>query len=74
MPSPARQGARRAGRESGIAKGGGTVNRSIPIAGMSGLAGTAVRKRLEPRARLAALNRGGVPGFSPRDAAEDRRG
>ena len=31
---------------------------------MSGLIGTAVRQRLEPRARLAALNRSDVPGVA----------
>ena len=41
-----------------------TVNRSILITGMSGLIGSAVRKRLEPRARLAALNRSDVPGVA----------
>ena len=36
--------------------------RNILVTGMSGLIGTATRKRLEPRARLTALNRGTVPG------------
>ena len=34
----------------------------ILVTGMSGLIGGAVRRRLEPRARLTALNRGDVPG------------
>ena len=38
------------------------MDRSILITGMSGLIGSAVRARLEPRARLAALNRSDVPG------------
>ena len=36
----------------------------ILITGMSGLIGSAARKRLEPRARLAALNRSDVPGVT----------
>ena len=47
-----------------IRESDGTVNRSILITGMSGLIGTAVRERLEPRARLAALNRSDVPGVA----------
>ena len=40
------------------------MTRNILITGMSGLIGTATRKRLEPRARLTALNRGDVPGVA----------
>ena len=43
-------------------EGEGSVDQSILITGMSGLIGRAVRRRLEPRARLTALNRGDVPG------------
>ena len=38
------------------------MSQSILVTGMSGLIGSAVRARLEPRARLAALNRSDVPG------------
>ena len=38
--------------------------RNILITGMSGLIGSAARRRLEPRARLTALNRGDVPGVA----------
>ena len=38
------------------------MTRNILITGMSGLIGSAVRRRLEPRARLTALNRSDVPG------------
>ena len=38
------------------------MTQDILITGMSGLIGTATRRRLEPRARLTALNRGDVPG------------
>ena len=38
------------------------MTHNILITGMSGLIGTATRKRLEPRARLTALNRSVVPG------------
>ena len=41
-----------------------TVHRSILITGMSGLIGSAARRRLEPRAELAALNRSDVPGIA----------
>ena len=40
------------------------MTHNILITGMSGLIGTATRKRLEPRARLTALNRGEVPGVA----------
>ena len=55
---------RRADGETGVVEGGLTVNQGILITGMSGLIGSAVRKRLEPRARLAALNRRDVPGIA----------
>ena len=42
----------------------GNLNPNILITGMSGLIGTAVRRRLEPRTRLTALNRGDVPGVA----------
>ena len=38
------------------------MTQEILITGMSGLIGTATRRRLEPRARLTALNRSDVPG------------
>ena len=40
------------------------MSENILITGMSGLIGSAARKRLEPRARLTALNRGDVPGVA----------
>ena len=40
------------------------MSQDILITGMSGLIGTAVRKRFEPRARLTALNRSDVPGVT----------
>ena len=40
------------------------MTRNILITGMSGLIGSAARRRLEPRARLTALNRGDVPGVA----------
>ena len=40
------------------------MTRKILITGMSGLIGTATRRRLEPRARLTALNRSDVPGVT----------
>jgi nucleoside-diphosphate-sugar epimerase len=40
------------------------VTRKILITGMSGLIGTAARTRLEPDARLTALNRSDVPGVT----------
>ena len=40
------------------------MSQNILITGMSGLIGTAVRERLEPRARLTALNRSDVPGVA----------
>jgi len=40
------------------------MTRSVLVTGMSGLIGSAVRRRLEPRARLTALNRGDVPGVA----------
>ena len=39
------------------------MSRSILVTGMSGLIGSAVRARLEPRAHLTALNRSDVPGI-----------
>ena len=56
----------RRGGDSGIrfVEDEGTLNPNILITGMSGLIGTAVRGRLEPRARLTALNRGDVPGVA----------
>ena len=40
------------------------MTRNILVTGMSGLIGGAARRRLEPRARLTALNRGDVPGVA----------
>ena len=40
------------------------MSQDILITGMSGLIGSAVRERLEPRARLTALNRSDVPGVT----------
>ena len=40
------------------------MNDNILVTGMSGLIGGAVRQRLEPRARLSALNRSEVPGVT----------
>ena len=40
------------------------MDRKILVTGMSGLIGTATRRRLEPRARLTALNRSDVPGVA----------
>ena len=40
------------------------MTQNILITGMSGLIGTATRKRLEPRARLTALNRSDAPGVA----------
>ena len=41
-----------------------TVAQDILVTGMSGLIGRAVRHRMEPRARLTALNRRDVPGIA----------
>ena len=40
------------------------MTHNIVITGMSGLIGSAARKRLKPRARLTALNRSDVPGVT----------
>ena len=40
------------------------MSETILVTGMSGLIGGAARKRLEPRARLTALNRSDVPGVT----------
>lgn len=40
------------------------MTHNILITGMSGLIGTATRKRFEPRARLTALNRSDLPGVT----------
>ena len=40
------------------------MTRNILITGMIGMIGSAARRRLEPRARLTALNRGDVPGVA----------
>ena len=40
------------------------MSQDILITGMSGLIGTAVRRRIQPRARLTALNRSDVPGVA----------
>ena len=40
------------------------MTRNILVTGMSGLIGSAARRRLEPRARLTALNRGDVSGIA----------
>ena len=40
------------------------MTRNILVTGMSGLIGSAVRRRLEPRAQLTALNRSEVPGVA----------
>jgi len=47
-----------------LEEGERSVTRKILITGMSGLIGTATRGRLEPRARLTALNRSDVPGVT----------
>ena len=50
--------------QSGFESEERSVSDNILVTGMSGLIGSAVRRRLEPRARLAALNRSEVPGVT----------